>query len=198
MMKGSSRGKHYFQTAEDVISFMSNKRIETAYLFIGNGPKLQYKDMSQVEEKLQPIVDNLQCMYGQGNWLAVYGGDTFVKENPDLGAVMALLKNKYKVPILSVQGWPEVDDFVDYTLMYDGEKDLNGRIVYGGLDGEKLLGGTKIYLGHEFRQILGGVVNLDARGKVGKAEVAFAREINLNVIDVAPLTPKKDTLKIES
>ena len=178
------------QNVEDVAIIMSNKSIDSAYLFIGNGAKLQYKDMNQVTQKLSPILDNLEMAHGRGKWLAVYGGDTFVEESPDLGAVMAFVKKNYEAPLLSIQGWPEVDDFVDYILRYEEEKDSTGRILYGGVRDGILIGGTKIYLGPHFRKILTGVINVDARGRIGRAEVAFAREIGINVIDVLPLTPK--------
>ena len=78
--------------------------------------------------------------------------------------------------------------------MYEEEKDSNGRILYGGVsdDGGLLFGGSKIYLGQEFRKILNGMINVDARGRVGKAEVEFARDIGINVIDVVPIPPKND------
>ena len=176
----------------DVTKMMSKKNIEAAYLFIGNGPKLQYKNMTEVAQKLSFHLDEIQSLHGPGNWLAVYGGDTFVEESPDLGAVMVFVKNTYQVPLLSVQGWSEVDDFVDYVMICDEEKDSNGRIVYGGVSDGKLYGGTKIYLGSDFRNILGGVINVDARGQIGKAEVTYARDIGLKVIDVVPLAPKND------
>ena len=176
----------------DVSKMMSKKGLAAAYLFIGNGPKLQYKDMTEVTQNLTLHLDKIQSAHGPGNWLAVYGGDTFVEESPDLGAVMAFVKKTYQVPLLSVQGWSEVDDFVDYVLPYDEEKDPNGRIVYGGVSDGKLYGGTKIYLGAEFCKILGGVINVDARGRIGRAEVTYARDIGLDVIDVMPLVPKND------
>ena len=176
----------------DVTKMMSKKNIEAAYLFIGNGAKLQYKDMTEVAQKLSFHLDKIQSSHGPGNWLAVYGGDTFVEDSPDLGAVMAFVKKTYQVPLLSVQGWSEVDDFVDYVMLYDEEKDSNGRIVYGGVSDGKLYGGTKIYLGSEFSKILGGVINVDARGRIGRAEVTYARDIGLKVIDVVPLAPKND------
>ena len=176
----------------DVTKMMSKRSIEAAYLFIGNGPKLQYRYMTEVAQKLSFHLDEIQSLHGSGNWLAIYGGDTFVEESPDLGAVMAFVKNTYQVPLLSVQGWSEVDDFVDYVLPYNEEKDSTGRIVYGGVSDGKLYGGTKIYLGSEFCTILEGVVNVDARGRVGRAEIAYARDIGLKVIDVVPLAPKND------
>ena len=38
-----------------------------------------------------------------GEWLAVYGGDTSDPENPDLGACMQWVKQRYKPHLLTVQ-----------------------------------------------------------------------------------------------
>lgn len=189
-MSQSNDCKPILHGAEEVANIMLKKDLKAMYLFIGNGAKLQYKSMDEVKQKICPVLDELQTKHGASKWLAVYGGDTFVEEKPDLGAVMALVKEKYEVPLLSIQGWPEVDDFVDYVLVYDEQKDEKGRTIYGGVTNGVLVGGTKVYLGQEFQKLLTGVVNLDAKGRIGKVEVEYAREVGLNVIDVVPLTPR--------
>ena len=189
-MSQRKEAKPILRDVEDVLEIMSKKELTAAYLFIGNGAKLQYKSMGEVKERLSHVLSKIQANHGPCKWLAVYGGDTFVEEKPDLGAVMAFVKEKYNPPLISVQGWPEYDDFVDYVLMYDEEKNKDGRIVYGGIKDGKLLGGTRIYLGPKFQKILKGVVNLDAQGRIGKAEIEYARDLNLDVIDVEPLAPK--------
>merc|ERR1712227_600629 len=112
---------------------MFTNKMKAAYLFIGNGQKYQYQDMKEVERKLSIFLDTITNKHGNGSWLAVYGGDSYIPDKPDLGTVMAFVKNKYNVPILSIQGWPEIDNFVDYTWMYKAEKDENERILYGGV-----------------------------------------------------------------
>ena len=189
-MSQVNNSKQILQDIEAVSDVMSKRELTAAYLFIGNGAKLQYKSMDEVKLKLSPILDQFQAKHGACKWLAVYGGDSYIKEKPDLGAVMAFVREQYDIPLLSVQGWPEVDDFVDYVLMYDEERDMNGRTLYGGVADGKLFGGTKVYLSKEFQKLLRGVVNLDAKGRIGKAEVEYAREIGINVIDVVPLMPK--------
>ena len=59
---------------------------------------------------------------------------------------------------------------------------------YGGVDAGsgRLTGGTAVYLGDDFRSVLTAVVNIDARGRVGGQELAFARKVGLEVIDVRP------------
>jgi len=178
------------QSVRELKEIMFTNKMKAAYLFIGNGQKYQYQDMKEVERKLSIFLDTITNKHGNGSWLAVYGGDSYIPDKPDLGTVMAFVKNKYNVPILSIQGWPEIDNFVDYTWMYKAEKDENERILYGGVTKGSLFGGTKIYLGDEFRQILNGVINLDARGRVGKAEIVFAQEMKLNVVNITPLKPR--------
>ena len=48
------------------------------------------KVLSLLPQALAPI----EALHGPGRWLAVYGGDTFIQEAPDLGAAMHFLKNK--------------------------------------------------------------------------------------------------------
>merc|ERR1712113_758832 len=134
--------------------------------------------MEQVRSSLQPVLNNISNLHGGSRgWMAVYGGDTY---DP-------YVKTQFSPYILSVQGWPEVDNFVDFVLKYEEERDQKGNIVYGGvLDNKTLLGGTSIYLGEDFRSILSGVVNISARGRIGTVELDFARHVGLNVIDVSP------------
>ena len=193
LFRNMSQVNNSTQTLQDiqaVSDLMSKRELVAAYLFIGNGAKLQYKSLDEVKLKLSPILDELQAKHGASKWLAVYGGDSYVKEKPDLGAVMAFVKEKYDIPLVAVQGWPQVDDFVDYVLTYEEQRDVNGRTIYGGVVDGKLLGGTNIYLCDEFQKLLRGVINLDSKGRIGKTEVEYARKIGLNVIDVIPLTPK--------
>ena len=36
----------------------------------------------------------IEALHGPGRWLAVYGGDTFIQDAPDLGAAMHFIKKK--------------------------------------------------------------------------------------------------------
>ena len=65
--------------------------IKNTYLFIGNGAKLQYKNMEDVKIKVTETFENLNLK----NSLAIFGGDTYKKEYPDLGAVMYFIKTEF-------------------------------------------------------------------------------------------------------
>ena len=165
------------KSMQELSSIISKLGVTGIYLFIGNGAKLQYKDMTQVKAGLVPVLDQIESLHGPGGWLAVYGGDTWVEEKPDLGACMHLIKQVYKPTILSVQGWEEKDNFVDYVYIYEEEKDETGRVLYGGLRNGQLVGGSRVYLGHQFRGWLTGVVDIDSKGRVGTQELEYAKNI---------------------
>ena len=64
-----------------------------------------------------------------------------------------------------MQGWDEVDGFVDTVWRYQEEVDAAGRTVYGGVaegdqEGGLLLGGTAYYLGPDLRPLLTGVISI--------------------------------------
>lgn len=174
----------------ELSSILSKLEISGVYLFIGNGAKLQYANMDQVKTSLEPVLSNISNLHGGSRgWMAVYGGDTYDPTNPCLGCCMHYVKTEFSDPpyLLSVQGWPQVDDFVDFVLKYEEKKDERGNIVYGGVvENKSLLGGTSVYLGEDFRSILSGVINISAMGRIGTAELDYARHVGLNVIDVSP------------
>lgn len=172
----------------ELSAILSKLEISGVYLFIGNGANLQYGNMEQVKSSLQPVLSNISNQHGGSRgWMAVYGGDTYDPANPCLGSCMHYVKSQFSPYLLSVQGWPEVDSFVDFVFKYEEQLDQKGRIVYGGVSEDKtLLGGTSIYLSEDFRSILSGVVNISARGRIGTVELDYARHVGLNVIDVAP------------
>ena len=176
------------KTFSELSAILSKLEITGVYLFIGNGAKLQYANMEQVKSSLAPVLTNITNTHGGSHrWMAVYGGDTYDPARPCLGCCMHHVKSEFSPYILSVQAWPEVDQFVDFVLKYDEVKDTNGDVVYGGvLDNKTLLGGTSIYLGEEFRSVLTGVVNISARGRIGTVELDYARHVGLKVIDVSP------------
>ena len=117
-------------TFAEFINLLAKLNISAVYLFIGNGAKLQYSSLSQVKTVLTPTVDHLDSKHGAGRWLAVYGGDTWVEDKPDLGTCMHWVKQMYNPYMMAVQGWEECDKFVDFVYKYEEEKDDQGRTVY--------------------------------------------------------------------
>jgi len=174
----------------ELCEIIARTGIVATYLFVGNGAKLQYKDMDAVRQCLGEFGETLETKHGHGRWLGVYGGDTFIEKSPDLGAAMHFLKSRFSLPLLAVQGWDEVDDFVDYLWRYPEEKDGNGRTLYGGVRDGNIVGGTKVYLGPDFKSILTGMVSIDAQGRVGVQEVEYARRQGVPLIELGPLLPK--------
>ena len=171
---------------------MRKNDVDRVFLFLGNGPKLQYKDIKAVKSELNETLDrtlNVQENCHQKRWMAIFGGDTFLEEKPDLGTVIFHVKEKYNPILVAVQCWPEFDPHVDFVWKYASEKNENGRTIYGGFLNEKPVGGTGIYLGEEMCQILEGVINVQAQGKVGSLELEYAKTKNLKIINV-PALPK--------
>jgi len=85
----------------DLKKLMSKLDTDKVYLFIGNGPKKQYEDIHKVESSVRELLDNLGLRNGQ-SWIAVFGGDTFKKEKPDLGAVMHFIKKEFNPALLGM------------------------------------------------------------------------------------------------
>ena len=54
----------------DLTAYLKEENIRDVYLFIGNGARLQYKELGRVCETLYPIVKNFKKP-----WLAAFGGD---------------------------------------------------------------------------------------------------------------------------
>ena len=65
---------------------------------------LQYKDINQVKDGLKPLLAQIEWQHGPGGWLAVYGGDTWVEEKPDLGICIHWINEAHKPTVLVVQG----------------------------------------------------------------------------------------------
>ena len=116
--------------------------------------------------------------------MALFGGDTYVAERPDLGWVMKFVKDTYNPVVVAVQCWEEYDTHVDYVWKYPEVKD-NGHTVYGGFDAEgNGVGGTAVYLGEDVRKLLTVVFDVDARGRVGAREKEFALLKGLEVVQI--------------
>lgn len=158
----------------------------TPVLFLGNGPRTQYADVNAVMESADVPLRQLRKEFGD-SLIAVFGGDTCIEGEPDLGVLMREVKGRHDMPLLAVVGWDEVDQHIDFAFRYvTKQSEDSGREVYGGFDSSTgvPLGGTAVYLGQWLSQ-LRAVVAFEPRGSVGRAELAFARDIpGLRVIEV--------------
>lgn len=164
----------------DVAALLQSRSL---VLFLGNGPRYQYRSVPAV-------LDALDAPLGQigeelGPWVAVFGGDSCVDSAPDLGVVMREVKARHGVPLLAVAAW-DVEDHVDYVFRYESQVcEATGRELYGGVDGDgEPVGGTAVYL-RDWLPRLGAVVAISPQGRVGRAELQYARGIDgLRVIEV--------------
>ncbi len=62
----------------------------------------------------------MNSSYGVGGWVAVFGGDNFNAEKPDIAAVMKYLKDRHGISLLAIQSdiviqWGGVDKHIDYV-----------------------------------------------------------------------------------
>uniref|UniRef100_A0A7M5TVR3 Uncharacterized protein n=1 Tax=Clytia hemisphaerica TaxID=252671 RepID=A0A7M5TVR3_9CNID len=189
---------NFIKTFNDFHQLLKLHHIQKVCLFIGNGPKLQYKDLDAVKLKtshaietivgLKPseIVKRTESEYQK--CLVLYGGDTFIEDKPDLGAVIHYVKKKYNPILVSVQCWKEFDEHVDYVWTYPEQISDQGRVIYGGFDEKgKPVGGTSVYLSEEIQKMLTAVFNVDARGRVGSKERDFSVKQKLNVVNIEAL-----------
>ena len=167
-------------------------------LFLGNGPRHQYASVPDILVALKPVLAQaLVAKVGEeerepASFVAVYGGDTFVPDKPDLGAVMHAIKEEYDISICSVQGWDQTDEHVDHVYMYEISRSPEGREQYGGFDhrsGEKL-GGSAVYLGEEWLEQTRAIVAIEPRGRVGTQELKYAQELNAVPVLLVPAVPR--------
>lgn len=140
----------------------------TPVLFLGNGPRTQYADVNAVMESADVPLRQLRKEFGD-SLIAVFGGDTCIEGEPDLGVLMREVKGRHDMPLLAVVGWDEVDQHIDFAFRYvTKQSEDSGREVYGGFDSSTgvPLGGTAVYLGQWLSQ-LRAVVAFEPRGSVG-------------------------------
>jgi hypothetical protein len=103
---------------QELLNLLS--KFKAAILFLGHGSKSQFGNMGNVQVALDATVSRLNAQYGVGGWVAMYGGDGFNPEKPDIGAVMNYLKQAHHIPVLAIQsdvviGWGGIDKWIDYV-----------------------------------------------------------------------------------
>lgn len=115
-------------------------KFDAVYSFTGHGSKNQLKDISEISENLEDLVNDLNKMHGAGKWLAVYGGDPYNPEKPDIGFIMEHLFRKHKIKILAVQ----CRDYVVSNAIFD-EDDYATRTSTSETKKEEKARKTKLY-----------------------------------------------------
>ena len=149
------------------------RKFSKRYLLIGSGPRLQYADP---ERAVTAVLDVLRDATLERT-LLIFGGDSADETRPDLGYLMLRVKSALagKAEVLSLQSWPALCPFADYTFIYPREwsqchppKELWG----GTLDGEPVAA-TRYYLSAEVRSLLNMVLCIGG-GEIAKQELAYA------------------------
>ena len=166
-------------TARGIATAVSNldKVAGLKVLVLGNGPGRQYADpdlaVKAAAEALKGFVNKQNR--DDKTLILIFGGDTAVREKPDIGIIIKGLKESphlltgWNLRLLSVQSWKEVQSHVDMVRYYPEE----GH--YGGFDKEtgSPVGGTAVYLGPSWLKHTAAVLAVDPRGRVGLAELAY-------------------------
>ena len=94
------------QSLNQLRAHIAQRGIKKVLLFIGNGPRFQYKDMLKVDSEVDLCLSKLLRLdQDKGEvsslrepkqpWMAIFGGDTYLPDSPDLGAVMYLVKRRH-------------------------------------------------------------------------------------------------------
>ena len=94
------------QNLNQLKALIAQRNIKTVLLFIGNGPRFQYKDVLKVDSEVDLCLSKLlrldqdkeevsSLREPKQPWMAIFGGDTYLPDSPDLGAVMYSVKRKH-------------------------------------------------------------------------------------------------------
>ena len=158
-------------------------RYKGSFLVLGFGSKRQYKEPEVVQRALDQLVEGLDAQYGKSRWLAVFGGDPYKPEAPDVAAMVKYLQDQHGVPVMAIQSdkvkeWGGVDQHIDH-VHYVPTTYQDSKIVWGGFVDGKPAGPTAAYLGEDRvggkNPRLKGVIALGG-GEIAGQEALFARE----------------------
>lgn len=144
-------------------------------LFVGNGSINQYnkEELYIIDKKIDILINN----FGK-KWIAIYGGDKYYNEKPDISYVMKLLHKK-GVKTAAIQNdivleWNSpVDEYIDFVYYIKTMYKDNNNILWGGFHNEELVGPSKIYLERFIEKgILNDIVAIGG-GIITKDEIIY-------------------------
>lgn len=167
---------------EDTLKVVDSYK--ASILILGFGSKGQYKDPEAAEMVLDKVADQLDAEYGKGRWLAVFGGDPYKADAPDVASLVRYLQEQRSVPVLALQSdevkeWGGVDQHLDYVHYVPTTTDASSQIVWGGFLDGKPAGPTAAYLGDDFiggkNPRLKGVVAVGG-GEIAGQEAIYAKQ----------------------
>jgi hypothetical protein len=180
------------------------RQFNASLLFIGHGSKGQFGNIDEVLSKVDILVAKLNSLYGIKGWLAIFGGDNYNSEKPDIAHIIKHLKDKYGVAILAIQSdvvikYGGVDQHVDfvryvptfYKTMVDSEGVAKKVTHWGGLSDGVPQGPTAVYLGEDLtggdNPLLKGVIAIGG-GPIGLEEAKLALEKSVPVRYIQAVT----------
>lgn len=159
-----------------------------AILFLGHGSKGQLGDLNQVNADVEKVVESIDRRYGTGNWTAIFGGDNYSQDTPDIGYIVHRLKKNHRILTIAIQAskvrdsYGGVDDHLDYVYYYPtqtkvviADNVVKEKTLWGGVDEGDPVGATKFYLGPQIRsgKALKGVVAFGG-GPIAMQELTYA------------------------
>lgn len=157
-------------------------RYSGTVLFLGHGSKSQFQNLDEAFKSVDEVVSENNAKYGVGRWVAVFGGDSYNADKPDIAHIIKYLKSKHGVPILAVQSdvvqinYGGVDKYIDYVQYVPTQKDINGKTVWGGFVDGRPAGPTAVYLKQFIdKGILKAVVTMGG-GQISLQETNYAYE----------------------
>ena len=166
-------------------------------LFLGHGNKGQIADINSTFAKVDGVVERLHSRYGQDRWAAVFGGDPYDSDRPDIAHILKYLKEVHSVTIFAIQSdividWGGVDGYIDYVRyiptvkvpIANGNGENKTTVHWGGFIDGAPAGPTGIYLGRDFIErpnpILKEVVVVGG-GPIALDEVKFAYQNGVHI-----------------
>ena len=157
-------------------------------LIVGHGSKNQYKrdKLKELKSCLKNDIKYLNDEYSK-NWIAIYGGDNYNEETPDIGYIINIL-NKENVKTATVQSkyceenkW-YVDKYIDFVYYTNTTYNIDNNIIWGGFYNGNPAGPTKIYLEEFINLGILKKVYAIGGGKISKEEVQYALNNNIDII----------------
>jgi len=186
------------------------KRFTGRVVFVGHGSKSQYGDIFKVTSSVDRMVEKYNKKYGVGQWIAMFGGDSYNEGKPDIAFAMKYLKLKYSIPLFAAQSdvvkeWGGVDKHIDFISwvptttvpqvdsagkpIVDDNGKIKTQIVWGGFRNGQAVGPTSVLLATGNDQIATDIVALGG-GPVAAEEFHFA-QMSMNLpYEYIPLETK--------
>jgi hypothetical protein len=178
-------GKRQVELHSEMESLTIYDRFKARYLVCGHGAKAQFADLELVQKQLSAIKAYLDGLHGDGDWLAVFGGDPYKPEKPDVAFVTKSLSDKgvrmFAMQSDGVRDEMPVDRYVDYVYYCPTDRDEKGDIRWGGVSksGEPV-GPTRVYLGKVLGPRLDGILSFGG-GAVAEQEKDLASRMGIRI-----------------